>query len=91
VSMTTVCPTLTGRQLSDTLLHLSANYPDQPRYGANLAKTHLRHHPLKTGALDPARSRTAKIIVDHFDLRPAERYQAIMAYCSALLSRLCKT
>src|SRR5262249_55365755 len=33
--------------------------------GANLAETDLRHHPLKTGALDAACSGTAKIIIDH--------------------------
>ena len=32
MSTTTVGPTLTGRQLSDTLLHLSVNDTDQPRH-----------------------------------------------------------
>jgi len=37
----------------------------------------LRHHPLKTGALDAACSGTAKIIIDHLDLGPAKCSQAI--------------
>src|SRR5262245_25377942 len=45
--------------------------------GANLAETDLRHHPLKTGALDTACSGTAKIIIDHLDLGPAKCSQAI--------------
>src|SRR5262249_17466910 len=45
--------------------------------GANLAETDLRHHPLKTGALDAACSGTAKIIIDHLDLGPAKCSQAI--------------
>ena len=47
------------------------------RDSANLAKAHLRHHPLEAGALDPARSGTAKIIINHLDLQPAELSQAI--------------
>src|SRR5271169_3691782 len=47
------------------------------RDGANLAEAYLRHHPLKAGALDPARSRTTKIVINHFDLRPAEGGQTI--------------
>src|SRR5262249_35933945 len=45
--------------------------------GANLAETDLRHHPLKTGALDAACSGTAKIIIDHLDLGPAKCSEAI--------------
>src|SRR4029434_504343 len=45
--------------------------------GANLAEADLRHHPLKTGALDTACSGTAKIIIDHLDLGPAKCRQAI--------------
>src|SRR5262245_54798827 len=45
--------------------------------GANFAETDLRHHPLKTGALDTACSGTAKIIIDHLDLGPAKCNQAI--------------
>src|SRR6516162_8534655 len=45
--------------------------------GANLTETDLRHHPLKTGALDAACSGTAKIIIDHLDLGPAKCSQAI--------------
>jgi hypothetical protein len=40
------------------------------RDGANLAEAYLRNHPLKAGALDTARSRTAEIFINHFDLRP---------------------
>ena len=47
------------------------------RDGANLAEAHLRYHPLEAGALDTARSRTAEIVIDHLDLRPAERGQTI--------------
>src|SRR5215510_15033423 len=45
--------------------------------GANFAEADLRHHPLKTGALDAACSGTAKIIIDHLDLGPAKCSQAI--------------
>src|SRR6266481_7944107 len=45
--------------------------------GADLAEAHLCHHPLEAGALDPARSGTAKIVIDHLDLGPAERHKAI--------------
>src|SRR5215472_13524567 len=45
--------------------------------GANFAEADLRHHPLKTGALDAACSGTAKIIIDHLDLGPAKCCQAI--------------
>ena len=45
--------------------------------GADLAEAHLCHHPLEAGALDPARSGTAKIVIDHLDLGPAECHQAI--------------
>src|SRR3974390_572923 len=47
------------------------------RDGANLAEAYLRHHPLKAGALDTARSRTAKIVINHLDLQPAEGGQTI--------------
>jgi hypothetical protein len=33
------------------------------RDGANLAETHLRHHPLEAGALNSTCSGTAKIVV----------------------------
>src|SRR5271166_621119 len=46
-------------------------------HGANLAETHLRYHPLEAGALDAARSGTAKIIIDDLDLRPTQRGQTI--------------
>jgi hypothetical protein len=60
----------------DQLLPIAA-VAGEPRHltsgdGINLAQAHLRHHPLKAGALDTARSRTIKIIIDHLDLRPAE-------------------
>ena len=45
--------------------------------GPNLAKAHLRHHPLEAGALDPTRGGSAKIVIDHLDLGPAERGQTI--------------
>ena len=44
---------------------------------ADLAEAHLRHHALEAGALDAARRRAAKIIVDDLDLGPAERRQTI--------------
>jgi hypothetical protein len=47
------------------------------RDGANLAETDLRHHPLEAGAPDTTRSGTAKIVVNHLDLGPAKRSQAI--------------
>src|SRR6516162_4733542 len=44
---------------------------------ADLAETDLGHHSLKAGALHTASSRAAKIIVDYFNLRPAERRQPV--------------
>jgi hypothetical protein len=45
--------------------------------GANLAEAYLRDHPLEAGTLNGARRRTAEIVVDHFDLRPAKPRQPI--------------
>jgi hypothetical protein len=45
--------------------------------GPNLPEAHLCHYPLKAGALDPTRSRTAKIVIDHLDLGPTKRDQTI--------------
>src|SRR5262245_421338 len=44
---------------------------------ANFAEADLRHHTLKTGALDATCSGTAKIFIDHLDLGPAKCSQAI--------------
>ena len=56
---------------------LRANRETSRGNGANLAETDLRHHPLKTGALDAACSGRAKIIIDHLDLGPAKCSRAI--------------
>ena len=52
---------------------------DFPRaYRADLAEAHLRHHALEAGALNAARRRAAKIIIDDLDRRPAERSQTTL-------------
>ena len=45
------------------------------RYGADLAKTDLRHHAIEPGTGDRARRRPAQVLVDDLDLREAERLQ----------------
>src|SRR5260221_3700434 len=44
---------------------------------SDLAETDLCDNPLEAGALTSARRRAAEIIIDHFDLGPAERRQAV--------------
>jgi hypothetical protein len=45
--------------------------------GADLAEADLGDHALEAGALDAVCGRTTEIVIDHFDLRPAERCQAV--------------
>jgi len=78
---TIVSTVSTTRHISIKLLQVPA-VAGEPRdlargNGANFAEADLRHHPLKTGALDAACSGTAKIIIDHLDLGPAKCSQAI--------------
>jgi hypothetical protein len=62
------------------------------RDGPNLAEADLRHHRLEAGALDPTRSRTAKTVsITSISDQPSEVKRPPMAYCSTLLSRLCRT
>jgi hypothetical protein len=48
------------------------------RDGANLAEAHLCYHSIEAGTLDPARCGAAKIVIDHFDLGPAERGHGLL-------------
>ena len=61
-------------------------------HGADLAEADLRNHPLEARALHAAGGGATEILVDDLNLRPAEPVRrSRMAYCKALLSRLCKT
>ena len=62
------------------------------RHRADLAEADLGDHALEAGARDAAGRRAAEVVVDDLDLRPAERVRrSRIAYCNALLSRLCMT
>jgi hypothetical protein len=45
--------------------------------GANLTEANLSDHPFEPGALDAAGGGTAKIVIDHLDLRPTKCGQTI--------------
>jgi hypothetical protein len=58
----------------------------------DLAETDLGDHPVETGTSNAAGGRTSEIIIYRLDARPAERRRrSPIAYCRALLSRLCRT
>jgi transposase InsO family protein len=59
------CESFNGR-MRDELLNESLFY------SADFAETHLRHHALEPGPLDAARRRSSEVVVDHFNLGPAE-------------------
>jgi len=48
------------------------------RDGANLTQAYLRHHAFKSGSDFGSRRRAAQILVDDFDLLPAEYAQAFL-------------
>lgn len=46
-------------------------------HGSDLAQADFGDHPFEAGTLRPAGCRATEIVVDHLDLRPAQRHQAI--------------